>query len=182
MDVIRPIFTASDLAQLPEDGKRYEILGGDLAVSPSPNQKHQNVIRRLSAFFIVVETRGYGRWYPAPFDVVLDDYNVVEPDLLFLRTERLALVTEANVQGPPDLIVEVLSPSTRERDLGVKAHLYARFGVNEYWVVDPDSETLTVYRLTSAGYQPQGPFRRGETVVSPLFSETPLQIADVFRP
>lgn len=129
-----------------------------------------------------MESRAHGRWYPAPFDVVLDDYNVVEPDLLFVRTERLALVTEVNVQGPSDLIVEVLSPSTRERDLGVKAHLYARVGVGEYWTVDPDAETLTVYQLTSAGYQPQGPFRSGETVVSLLFPETSLQIADVFRP
>lgn len=182
MDVIRPIFTADDLAQLPEDGKRYEILGGDLAVSPSPNRKHQNVIRRLSAFFIAVESQGYGRWYPAPFDVVLDDYNVVEPDLLFVRTEHRERVTEAHVQGPPDLIVEVLSPSTRERDLGVKAHLYARFGVNEYWVVDPDAKTLTAYQLTSAGYEPHGPLRCGETFVSPLFPDTALSIADVLRP
>lgn len=182
MDVIRPIFTADDLAQLPEDGRRYEIVGGDLAVSPSPSQKHQRCVWQLAAFFHRVEHAGGGRGYVAPFDVMLDEYNVVEPDLLFIRADRLALVTEANVQGPPDLIVEVLSPSTRARDLGVKAHLYARFGVSEYWVVDPDAETLAAYSLTPFGYDPRGPFRSGETVVSPLFPDTPLMVSDVFRP
>ena len=182
MDIIRPTFTATDLAQLPDDGKRYEVLEGDLAVSPSPNRKHQNVIRHLSAFFIRVESHGYGRWYPAPFDVVFDTHNVTEPDLLFVRTERLPIITDANVQGAPDLIVEVLSPSTRERDLGVKAHLYARFDVPEYWVVDPDVETLTVYHLTPDGYEVAGPFRRTETIHSPLFPSVPLAVAEIFRP
>ncbi len=83
---------------------------------------------------------------------------------------------------PPDLIVEVVSPSTRERDLGVKVHLYARFGVKEYWVVDPDTETLTAYRLEPAGYQPQVPFCGGDTLVRPHFPNIPLRIAEVFLP
>lgn len=182
MDVIRPIFTVADLAQVPDDGKRYEILEGDLAVSPSPSRKHQNVIRTLSAFFIRAESQGYGRWYPAPFDVVFDDHNVTEPDLLFVRTDHLHIIQEANIQGAPDLVVEVLSPSTRARDLGVKAHLYARFGVPEYWVVDPEVETLAVYHLTPDGYEVTGPFRQGETVSSPLFPDVPLAVADVFLP
>ncbi|PSR36879.1 MAG: Uma2 family endonuclease [Sulfobacillus thermosulfidooxidans] len=182
MDIIRPVFTAKDLAQLPDDGKRYEILEGDLAVRPSPNQKHQNVIRHLSAFFIHVESHGYGRWYPAPFDVVFDDNNVTEPDLLFVLTEHLNIIKEANVQGPPDLVVEVLSPSTRDRDRGVKAHLYARFGVPEYWIVDPETETLTLYHLTSEGYEVTGPFRADETIHSTLFPDTPLNVSDVFLP
>ena len=181
MDIIRPTFTATDLAQLPDDGKRYEILEGDLAVSPSPNRKHQNVIRYLSAFFIRVESHGYGRWYPAPFDVVFDTHNVTEPDLLFVRTERLHIITEANVQGSPDLVVEVLSPSTRERDLGVKVHLYARFGVPEYWIVDPEVETLIIYHLTSDGYEVAGPFHCGETIHSNLFPNVSLDVADLFR-
>ncbi len=181
MDVIRPVFTAADLAQLPDDGKRYEVLEGDLAVSPSPNRKHQNVIRHLSAFFIGVESHGYGLWYPAPFDVVFDTHNVTEPDLLFVRAERLDIITDANVQASPDLVVEVLSPSTRERDMGVKSHLYARFGVPEYWIVDPEVETLAVYHLTSEGYEISGPFRRGETIHSALFPDAPLNVADVFN-
>lgn len=181
MDIIRPILSVEDLAQLPDDGKRYEILEGDLAVSPSPNRKHQNAIRRLSSFFIQAESQSHGEWYPAPFDVVLDKHNVVEPDLLFIRQDRLDIITDANVQGVPDLVVEVLSPSTQDRDLGVKAHVYARFQIPEYWLVDPDAETLTIYRLAAEGYQLIGTFRIGDSVVSPLFPDLPLSVADIFR-
>ncbi len=182
MDVIRRIFTAADLTQLPDDGKRYEVLKGDLAVSRSPNRKHQNVIRQLCAFFIHVESQGYARWYPTPFDVVFDTYNVADPDLLFVQAERLNIITDANVQGPPDLVVEVLSPSTRDRDMGVKSHIYARFGVREYWIVDPKVDTLSIYHLTPEGYEISGPFRQGETVHSALFPDAPLNVADLFNP
>ena len=181
MDVIRPILTVDDFTQLPDDGKRYEILEGDLAVSPSPHRKHQRCVLQLTRLLQQYEEAGYGQVFPAPFDVILDHYNVVEPDLLFIRQNRLGIVTDANVQGAPDLVVEVLSPSTRERDLGVKAHLYARFQVPEYWVVDPEEETVTVYRLTEDGYHIVGSFRSGDMVDSPLFPDIPLVVADVFR-
>ncbi len=182
MDVIRPVFTAADLAQLPDDGKRYEVLEGDLAVSPSPKPKHQRIVHQLHIWFTERERAGYGKVFAAPLDVVLDDSNVTEPDLLFIRSEHLHIVKDANIQGSPDLVVEVLSPSTRERDLGVKAHLYARFGVPEYWVVDPEVETLAIYHLTSEGYEISGPFRRGETIHSDLFPGATLSVADVFLP
>ena len=181
MDIIRPVFTATDLAQLPDDGKRYEVLEGDLAVSPSPNRKHQRVVQATYRWLFALEQTHYGQAYVAPFDVVFDTHNVTEPDLLFVRASRLPIITEANVQGSPDLVVEVLSPSTRERDLGVKAHLYARFGVPEYWVVDPDVETLTVYHLTSDGYEVAGPFHCGETIHSNLFPNVPMDVANLFR-
>lgn len=181
MDVIRPVFTYTDLTQLPEDGKRYELLEGDLAVSPSPNQKHQRCVWRVVSLFQRMERAGYGQGYAAPFDVVFDEYNVTEPDVLFIRTERLTIVTDANVQGAPDLVVEVLSPSTRARDLGVKVHLYARFQVPEYWVVDPDEATMTIYRLTKGGYQVEGPFHGAEQVHTPLFPATFLTVAHLFQ-
>ena len=181
VDVIRPIFTVDDLAQLPDDGKRYEILRGDLAVSPSPNRKHQRLVQAVYRWLYERERQEGGQAFVAPFDVIFDEYNVTEPDVLFVRAERLHIVTEAHVQGAPDLVVEVLSPSTRSRDLGVKAHLYARFHVSEYWAVDPDMNTLTIYRLTTDGYQVTGPFRVDEVVQSPLFPETALAIADLFR-
>ncbi len=118
----------------------------------------------------------------APLDVVFDDSNVTEPDLLFILTEHLHIIKEAHIQGAPDLVVEVLSPSTRERDLGVKAHLYARFGVQEYWIVDPEVETLAIYHLTPDGYEVAGPFRRTESIHSALFSDAPLTIAEIFKP
>ncbi len=180
MDVIRPRFAIGDLAQLPDDGKRYEIVEGDLVVSPSPNRKHQRCVIRLIAFFQKVEDAGHGQVYSAPFDVVLDTDTVVEPDVLFIRTERLYILSEANVQGAPDLIVEVLSNSTRDRDFGVKLHLYARYGVAEYWVVDPEMETVTRFRLTQAGYERSGPFRQEETLQTPILPGHPLAIAELF--
>ena len=182
MDLIRPIFTVGDLAQLPDDGKRYEILEGDLAVSPSPNRKHQLAVQAAFLFLTHLKEQGMGQGFVAPFDVVFDEYNVAEPDVLFVRADRLAIITDANVQGAPDLIIEVLSPSSRDRDLGVKAHLYARFRVPEYWVVDPEQETLTIYHLIDDGYRRAGPFRPEEQVHSVLFPSITLNVADLFRP
>ena len=181
MDVIRPIFTVENLAQLPDDGKRYEILEGDLAVSPSPNPTHQRIVLNCAEFLRTLEHQGYGTVYTSPLDVVLDRYNVVEPDVLFVCQNRLDIVTDANVQGAPDIVVEVLSPSTRDRDLGVKGHLYARFGVREYWVIDPDDDTLTVFRLTDEGFHRHGPYHAGDQVTSPLFPDHRLMVETLFQ-
>ncbi len=181
MDIIRPIFSAEDLAQMPDDGKRYEVLEGDLAVSPSPNPQHQRIVLRCASFFQTLEQLGLGQVFTAPLDVVFDHHNVVEPDVLFVCQEHLNIVTDVNIQGPPDVAVEILSPGTRERDLTVKVRLYARFGVPEYWIVDPDNQTLTVYRLTADGYQPWGPYFPHETVTSPLFPDYPLSVTALFR-
>ena len=180
MKTIRPVLTYADLSQFPEDGKRYEILEGVLAVSPSPSRKHQLIVWNLVNYFTRVKTALYGQAYVAPFDVVLDSYNVVQPDIFFIRTDRLAIVTETHVQGAPDLIVEVLSPTTRGRDLGAKAHLYAQFAVSEYWVIDPDSETLTVYSLTDTGYCIEEPLSKPAVVTCSLFPTIPLILADLF--
>lgn len=174
MDVIRPMFSWADLRQLPDDGKRYEIVEGDLAVSPSPNRKHQRVVQALYRWFRGLEEQGAGQVYTAPFDVVLDIHNIVEPDLVFVRSPGLDIVTEANIQGAPDCVVEVLSPGTRDRDLGVKVHLYARFRVPEYWALDPEMETVTLYRLTNDGYERTGPFRRDEQFSTRLIAPPPM--------
>ena len=182
MPIIRPVLTYADLAQMPDDGKRYELLEGVLAVSPAPKTKHQRCVWRLIAFFQHVEEAGYGRGYTAPVDVILDIHTVVQPDVLFIRTDRLSIVTENNVQGVPDLVVEVLSSSTRDRDLTAKAHVYAQFSVGEYWIVDPDDETLTVYRLTDAGYVTENPLTGSVPWTSPLFPDIPVTVSDLFRP
>ncbi len=181
MDRVRPLLTYRHLTQLPDDGKRYEILEGDLVVSPSPNRTHQRCVWRLIAFFQQGENRGYGQGYAAPFDVVFDDFTVTEPDVFFIRTDRLSIVTESHVQGPPDLIVEVLSPSTRIRDQEIKAHLYAHFGVGTYWVVDPDIKTLTIYQLAPGGYEMLASFNGEQVVHSALFPDVALTVRDIFR-
>ena len=181
MPIIRPAMTYADLAHMPDDGKRYELLEGVLTVSPSPNRKHQWVVWNLVIFFTQVKAARYGEAYVAPFDVILDTHNVVQPDVLFIRTDRLSIVTENNVQGAPDLVVEVLSPATRDRDLTAKAHLYAQFGITEYWIVDPDAETLAVYQLTDTGYAGGDPLTGSATWTSPLFSTVPVSISKLFH-
>lgn len=130
----------------PHDARRYEILDGDVVVTPSPLIRHQDVSQNL--FLILrahVSKHRLGRVYYAPVDVILHRNTVVVPDLVFVTTPRASIVTERAVEGPPDLLVEVLSPSTARRDRGIKARLYARFGVPHYWMVDPRAQTLTMY-------------------------------------
>lgn len=180
MTVITPVFSYADLAQLPDDGKRYEIVEGELAVSPAPNTTHQRVIWHLVAWLRRAELAGYGRGYVAPLDVVFDPHNVVQPDACFVVTDRLHIVTAANIQGAPDLVVEVLSPGTRERDLGAKARLYARASVPHFWALDPDRQTLQTYTLSDAGYREATVSRSGDTLTSPLFPDLAFEVADVF--
>lgn len=180
MIVIKPAFAYEHLAQLPDDGKRYEILEGELTVSPSPMRKHQRVIWNLAIFLHQAEVAGYGKGYVAPFDVVFSPHNVTQPDVLFIRQDRLGIVTERNVQGAPDLIVEVLSASTRDRDLGVKLRLYARYQVSSYWVVDPEAQTVQPYRLATEGYVEEPVLGVGQFLSCPLFPGITIDVATLF--
>lgn len=180
MALIKPRFSYEQLAQLPDDGQRYEIVEGDLVVSPAPAPRHQRIVGNLFTLLRRAEQAGYGQVYQAPLDVVFDPRNVTQPDLLFIRRDRLAIVTETNVQGAPDLVVEVLSPSTRERDLGAKSRLYARFGVPYYWVVDPETQTVHSYTLHAGGYAAEPVLRPGDTLTCPLFPSLSIAVADLF--
>lgn len=146
---------------MPDDGKRRELLEGDLLVSPSPNPRHQEVVSNLTGALRVLQAAGKGKVYPAPLDVVFDRYTVFEPDVMFIRTERLGIVGERNVTGAPDLVVEVLSESTRDMDLGPKLRAYGRHGVAEYWVVDPDAGTIQVFRRVGDTFVEAGTVARG---------------------
>jgi Uma2 family endonuclease len=136
-----------DLLLLPEDGLRHELLAGEHVVTPAPSPRHQTVLQNL--YLLVgayVRERGLGRVFLDPLDVLLSDQDLVEPDLLFVSNARTAIVEEANLRGVPDLLVEVVSPSSRRRDELVKRDRYERNGVPEYWVVDPEAESVKVLR------------------------------------
>ncbi len=180
MTIIPPIFSYAHLRQMPDDGKRYEILDGEVVVSPSPKRRHQRIVGLLYELLTEAQRLGQGEVYFAPFDVVLDERNVVQPDLLFVRSDRLHIITEENVQGAPDLIVEVLSEGTRERDLGAKLRIYARFGVRFYWAVDPDARTVRVYEHAPEGYRELPPLAAGDTLTCPLFPDITLPLAALF--
>ncbi len=135
-------FTYQDYLHLPED-KRYEILEGDLYVVPAPTVYHQQVSRNLG-FVLVQLARGHklGEILFAPCDVVLSKDTVVQPDILFIAAGRQGILGAAAIQGPPDLVIEILSEGTASRDLQIKRKLYAKYGVREYWIVEPIAKTI----------------------------------------
>jgi Uma2 family endonuclease len=140
-------WTYEEFARLPEDGNRYEIIAGELYVTPAPRPRHQLVlvplIVQLNAF---VAKHGLGRIYPGPIDVLFAEGDYLEPDLVFVRQDRFGIVSDRGLEGAPNLVVEILSPSTARRDRTLKRDRYAFFGVSEYWVIDPEGRTVEVFR------------------------------------
>lgn len=175
--------TYEDFLQLPDDGLRHEILDGEHFVSAAPNVRHQVVlVNLLMALHAFVKPRQLGRVFVAPLDVLLSPHDVVEPDLLFVRAERSGLITTANVQGAPDLLIEVLSPAGRKRDEVIKRDRYEQTGVAEYWLVDPEAETVKVFRREGERYgRPQLlTLRDGDVLTTPLLPELVIPLATVF--
>ncbi len=158
-----------DLCRLPSNGKRYEIMDGELHVTPAPRRSHQKVVTNLGYFLTEHAKRtGRGEVYVAPFDVVFSQFDVVEPDVFFISETRLSVLTDKNVQGAPDLVVEVLSESTAEIDRTTKLKLYARYGVEEYWIIDPDNCSAELYRRNQAGLDLAQNLKRTDALISPL--------------
>lgn len=144
--------TYDDFLLFPDDGKRHEIIDGEHYVTPSPNLRHQELVGRLylSIGNHLAASPGLGRLFLAPLDVVLSYHDVVEPDLLFIAGDQPEIMTEKNIQGPPALVVEVISKSTRKKDAQIKRRLFERTGVREYWLVDPELDLVQVLRPTAA--------------------------------
>lgn len=175
----RPRKTLDDLRKLPE-GVRAELIEGDLFMSPSPRERHQRAVLNLGAHLrAFVNGRALGRVYVAPFDVHLPTGDVVEPDVLFVAAERLGII-EDWVNGAPDLVVEVLSPENPERDRLVKRSLYARSGVREYWIVDPQERSVELFVLDSGSLVPKGFFKDTESVASPRLAGLSLRVDEIF--
>ncbi|MCZ7643974.1 MAG: Uma2 family endonuclease [Planctomycetota bacterium] len=174
-------FNYSDYRALPEGGKRYQLIDGELLVSPSPKTRHQELSSRLyMALQVFVSNQKLGRVYYAPLDVILTDEDVVQPDVFFVSAARAAIVREEGVFGAPDLCVEILSKSSREIDRDVKRKLYARHGATEYWIVDPDADLVQLFRLQEDPERPLRACGSGDTLVSPLFPGFELPLGAVF--
>jgi Uma2 family endonuclease len=148
--------TSADFLLFPEDGKRHELIEGVHYVTPSPNVRHQEIVARLHLAIggFLTTRRHLGRVFLSRLDVVLSDHDVVEPDLLFVAGDQQSILTEANVQGAPALVVEVLSPGTRRRDEGIKRTLFDQGGAREYWLVDPKEMALSICRRAADGSFP----------------------------
>lgn len=178
-------FTYEDYKSLPfSETRRYELLGGELIMVPSPSFEHQRISWelefRLSEF---VRRHQLGMVLHAPLDVVLgkgEDREVAQPDILFISNERRTIIHREEIRGAPDLIVEILSPSTADYDRRYKRTLYARHGVSEYWLVDPDAQTIEVLALTERGYERAGLYKKNETLGSPLLPGLRIPVDEIF--
>lgn len=173
-------YTLEDYLNTPED-KRYELLDGELVRTPAPGELHQSISAQLGWRLVqFASENSLGRVYHAPFDVVLSDVDVVQPDLLFVSNERNHIITSANIQGAPDLVVEILSSSTADRDRTFKRTLYARHGVKEYWMVDVGTKEVTVLLLGERGYEVADVYGEGHTLTSKTLQDFRLNIGDIF--
>lgn len=161
----RTRWTWAEFARLPsEGGTRHEVIDGELVVTPAPALRHQRIATRLVALLhTFVQTHDLGEVFTGPVDVVFAEGDYLEPDIVFVRKGRSHLFSDRGIEGPPDLVVEVASPSTRERDRGVKLERYGFFGVAEYWVVDPDACTVEVWRF-AGGVREPAVFGPGDTL------------------
>ena len=166
---------------LPDDGKQYEVIDGELFMTPAPKPRHQKIVLRLAEELSrFVRENSLGEVFVAPVDVLLDQHTVLEPDVLFISTARVSIVKEDAIEGPPDLVVEVLSPSTFYKDLRKKMTAYSQFGVQEYWVVDPETQTIEVYTRRDDKLQLAQKFSSGEAVESALLPGLRLAVNNVF--
>ena len=177
--------TYDDFVLFPDDGKRHELIDGEHYVTASPNTKHQQVTIEL--VFLIrswLENHPVGRLFTAPYDVVLSQFDVVEPDLIYLSNERAAeIMTTLHLRGAPELVVEIGSPSTRQRDETIKRHLYERTGVSEYWFVDPELDVVRVYRREGERFTRPMELSReaGDTLTTPLLAGLSLPLDRIFR-
>jgi Uma2 family endonuclease len=176
-----PLYDVQDYENLPDDGKRYEIVGGDIHMTPAPSLRHQAVSRNLEFLLHTWAKARHGVVFYAPTDVELGPHDIVQPDLVFISKDRRSILTPKRIVGSPDLVVEILSESTAERDWTVKLKTYARFDVQEYWVVDPDLETVTIHARDAAlNLVPIRTFNKDEALTSKLLRGFQASLADVF--
>ena len=181
-NVIRKL-TYDEFQTLPRDGsKRFELIEGEVYMTPSPNTKHQRAVGRLfRALADHVEAHDLGEMFLGPYDIVFSKWTALEPDLLFIRKERSGIVTAANVQGAPDLVIEILSPSNKAYDRKTKVREYEKAGVAEVWYLDPEEKTAEVLNLGSnRRYEVTAELSGSEAIRSAVFPGLSLTLDEVF--
>lgn len=176
--------TYDDFLLFPDDGKRHELIDGEHYVTPSPNLRHQTISGRLHRLIgRYLDDHPVGEIWAAPLDVVLSHFDVVEPDLLYVSNERVAILTEQNIKGSPDLVVEIFSPGTKKRDEGIKRRAYEQFGVREYWTVDAETKRAQVYRSKIGRFELAAEIssERDEHLATPLLPGLTISLRTLFR-
>ena len=171
----------TDLVSMPDDGRRYEIHGGELVVVPSPLPRHQMAVQSIFLLLHGHARDTGGTALIAPLDIVLDEFDVVQPDIVFFRAERRHLVQpDAVTRHPPDIAVEVLSPSTAAVDRGRKMRMFAIYGMPEYWIVDPVRKQIEVHALENGAYRQAQAAAVDDVVRSVLLPNLTFAAASVF--
>ncbi len=177
--------TYEDFLLFPDDGKRHELIDGEHYVTPSPNTRHQRILGNLHWLIrSYLEQHPIGQVFFAPYDVVFSDFDVVEPDLLYLSNARAAeVLTPVHARGVPELVVEIASKGTRKRDETIKRRLYERVGVSEYWVVDPAIDVVRIYRREGKRFgRPIELSREADDVLTtPLLPGVQLPLRNIFK-
>ena len=175
------LLTYDDYCLLPNDRNRYEILDGELSVTPAPATKHQTALGNLYRFLAnYVVANQVGKLFIAPTDLILASTTVVQPDLIFIGNDRRHIVTERAIEGPPTLVIEILSPTTHRIDRVTKAQLYAKHNVPNYWLIDPDQRTLEAYELVLDHYDLAASARDADVFAPSLFPGLSIQLSDLW--
>jgi len=173
--------TAAEFFSLPEGPPYFQLLDGDLYMSPSPRRYHQKLILRLAVILQnYLDRHPLGEINAAPSDVVFTQDTILNPDIYFVSRERAGILTEQGAEGAPDLVVEVLSPSTAKLDMGRKREVYAECGVREMWVVSPKTQAVEIYRFAERADEPVAIVEEGGTLTSQLFPELAISITTLF--
>ena len=173
--------TYADWLEFPDDGRLYEIIEGELFVAPPPSIEHQRISRELGYRLMqYLRATGAGEVLSAPVGLRLHDQIIVEPDLLVVLAANAGRVGEQAVDGPADLVVEILSPGTAGRDLGAKRAAYEASGVSEYWVVDPERQRVEVLVLEGGAYVRHGLYRRLDDLSSHVLPDLSVALRGIF--
>lgn len=175
--------TYDDVLRLPQDDLRHELIEGVHYVTASPNLRHQRISGRLHvALALWLREHPLGEVYYAPVDVVLSPHDVVVPDLVYVSHQRAGeVLTDAAVKGAPELVVEILSPGTRRRDRTIKQALYERWGISEYWLVDPDREAVRIVRRDHDGFTVAADLTADDDVLTtPLLPGLAIPLTTIF--
>ncbi len=179
--ITRKKTTYTDYVKI-DDDNRYEVFNGELRMVPAPSTDHQFISRNLEVFvWNFVSKNGLGEVLDAPVDVVFDDEEVYQPDLVFIKKDRLGIIRRDAIHGVPDLIMEIVSPSSVFYDTVEKKEIYRKYGVNEYWLVFPDEKAIEVFVLENGEYQEFCRFKKNGCVTSKILEGLKIYAKDIFK-